>query len=106
MEKPNHLNFKDDPVRIPGNSVAVWRMPSPAVVTVSSSEWPLLPDEGISLVYLRSIKKNGAGVNTDPVLSLSGLYPNTLKFYIIIAISGLLFYIAFQKQVTQYGRVV
>jgi len=106
MKKPNHLNFKDDPARIPGNSVVVWRMPSPVAVTISSSECPQLPDEEISLVYLRSIKKNGAGVNTDPVLRLSDVFPNTLKIMIIIVVSGLSFYTVFQNQVPQYARVV
>jgi len=66
-------------------------MPSPAVATISSSELPWVLDDKISSVYLKIIKKNGAGVNPNPVSSLVDLGCNYLKFYIIITILSLLF---------------
>jgi len=79
-KKPNHLNFKDDPVRFPANPVAGWGMPSPAAATISASELLIVPDGKISSVYLKSIKKNGAGVNPNSVSSLAGVDYNYLKY--------------------------
>jgi hypothetical protein len=55
-------------------------MPSPAAATISSSERLLVPDDKISSVYLKSIKKNGAGVNPNSVSNLADVNYNYLKY--------------------------
>jgi len=69
-KKPNHLIYKDGPDRFPANPILAWGMPSPAAATISSFKLPWVPDEKISSVYLKIIKKNGAGVNPNPVTGL------------------------------------
>jgi hypothetical protein len=54
---------------------------------IAFSNLPLLTGEGTSSTYLKIIKKNGAGVNTNPVFGADGLEHNNLKYLIIFPIA-------------------